>query len=346
MDSACLPGVRLVWCVVLLAGCLNAQPAVEPTPEPAPPNADVMQLLETLAAFPELRFETDRGEIRMLLYTEWLPETTTHIGDLADSGFYDGTIIHRVVDDFVIQGGDPTGTGEGGSGPGGLSTNMVPLEIKEGLQFLSGSVGLARWTEDTGDSQWFITEKPALHLSNPQGQPNELLGPYALFAQVFDGMEVVRDIARVPTLPNDRPIVDVDLQTASLLPPPGADLFNFIMEPVGNYETWFHVGVLEVPRYVVAGHPALLRFTTEDAPCDKPGPLWISNATHEVFHHGWVVTSDPCTFEARIIFPEATAYTIAATDVVRADTVREVVVDVLPWHDAYAPYTGTVMNGA
>lgn len=318
----------------------------EAPPRWLPEHELALATLYELADFPVLQFDTDHGTIRMVLYSDWLPQTTSRIQSLAQQGFYDGIVIHRVIDDFVIQGGDGTGTGVGGSGPAGLSTDPVPLEVKEGLQFVSGSVGLARWSEDTGDSQWFIAEKPALHLSNPQGQPNELLGPYALFGQVFEGMEVVRSIAAVETLPGDRPVTDVVLQQASVGAADGVDYVNLIRDPVEDFETSFHVGILEVPRIILAGHPARFLFTT-DAPCENgPGPLYVSNGT-DASHDGWgVAQHDACTYEATITFRQPGTYSISATDVIRARTVHSVAVDVLPWNAEFAPFTGTVMNDA
>lgn len=338
--------------VVVLAGC--AAPSDPASSEPAEPDAALLAHLQELAGFPELRFETSHGAIRAVLYADWLPQTTAHIGMLAERGFYDDTIVHRVVDDFVIQGGDPTGTGEGGSGPLGLSTNTVPLETHAGLDFQSGAIGLARWTEDTGDSQWFIAEKPALHLSNPQGQPNELLGPYALFAQVFDGMDVVRTIAQVATLPNDRPVDDVAVRSVQVLPPPGdADLLGLIMDVVPDFEDANHVGDLEVPRYAVVGHPVTVRFTHDDVDC-RPGtrgarsPGWSGPSIGPGgAAYNWTrVENDWCTLEITHTFTGPGIHTFSATDVVRESTVHSVPLHVLPWHDAYAPFTGTPINAA
>ena len=313
-----------------------------------------MAHLEALASAPELRFETSHGTIRAVLYDEWMPATTTHIAGLAARGFYDDTIIHRVVDDFVIQGGDPTGTGEGGSGPFG-TPDPIPLEIHPGLRFQSGALGLARWTEDTGDSQWFITEKPAPHLDDPQGQPNELLGPYALFAQVFDGMDVVRAIAQEPVVPGDRPIDDVEVRSVEVLAPPAdADLLGLVMDVVEDFEDAVHVGDLEVPRFAVVGHPVTVRFTHDEEGC-RPGeqggvagPGWSGPSMGPGGkEYNWTrVAHDECTLEITHTFTGPGLHWFSATDVVRETTVHTVELDVLPWHDAYAPFTGTVMNAA
>lgn len=334
--------------LILFAGCLSAEPPAEPGPgEAAPssePNPELLAHLQAMASFPEVRFETDHGDIRLLLYTEWLPITTDHIAALVGRGFYDGTIIHRVVDDFVIQGGDPTGTGEGGSGPAG-TPDEIPLEIKEGLQFGSGAVGLARWTEDTGDSQWFITEKPALHLNDPQGATGDVFGAYALFAQVFEGMDVVRQIAAVQTIPQaDRPIEDVLLLSASLLPAP-ADVSLLNIVPTVVQEPTLASGMFEAPRYAIAGQVA--QFTLSiDTPRDAIGRPdatacagWDYAATIQQgdtrLPITWSETADPCTKVGSVVPPHAGAWGVASSAAVTS-------IDVLPWHDAYLPFLGPV----
>lgn len=326
--------------VLLLAGCLagdGADDAMDPK-SPAKPGARLLADLETLSAAPELRLETDHGTIRMVLYDEWLPQTTAHIARLAEDGFYDGTTFHRVVDDFVIQGGDRTGTGEGGSGPAG-TPDPVPLEVREGLDFGSGAVGLARLTDDTGDSQAFITEKPQLHLSRPSGPQGDVFGAYALFGQVFAGMDVVRSIAAVETVPGaDRPVEDVVVHEAMLLDPPAdVDLLGLVVDVTPDFEAGYHVGTLEVPRHLVAGHPAAIRFTAE---AEDPSTCRVAGDTPfiggDVTHAPWrPVEADACTFETTAMFHDAGVYGIRATDVLREGTVHTVDVEVLPWHEAY-----------
>jgi cyclophilin family peptidyl-prolyl cis-trans isomerase len=108
-------------------------------------------------------------------YPQVAPRTSARIGELADSGFYDGILFHRVVADFVVQAGDPTGTGEGGSG------QTLPAEFSH-LHYIRGSVGMARDDDiHSNDSQFFIciTEQP--HLD----------GKYTLFGQVIQGEDVL-----------------------------------------------------------------------------------------------------------------------------------------------------------
>lgn len=119
--------------------------------------------------------ETERGTLTFRMFPEVAPRTVARISELADSGFFDGIVFHRVVADFVVQAGDPTGSGEGGSG------KTVPAEFSH-LHYLRGSVGMAR-DEDihSNDSQFFICITDQPHLD----------GKYTLFGQVIQGEEVL-----------------------------------------------------------------------------------------------------------------------------------------------------------
>lgn len=229
-----------------------------------------------LATAPEVRFETDHGTIRLLLYTELMPTTTARFGALVTDGFYDDTLVHRVVDDFVIQGGDPSGTGQFGSG------ETIPFERHPELLFVAGAMGLARDVDpDSGDSQWFITERPAPHLSDEESDTAAVFGTYALYGQVFEGMDVVRAIAAVPAVPGaDRPIEDVVLEDAELLPPP-ADLDLLHLPP--TLDGPFVVGGDEVeitrPLHLFAGHafPVTVVVTPSDDAATPPKELTLEH---------------------------------------------------------------------
>lgn len=138
--------------------------------------------------------ETSMGTFKMELYESKAPKTTANFIKLAESGFYDGLIFHRVVKDFVIQTGDPTGTGMGGS------ATAIPLEISKELTHVDGAVGMARGTEpNSANSQFYITVGPHSFLD----------GHYAVFGRVVEGMEVVRSIAAVAVDPAKKPLEDV-----------------------------------------------------------------------------------------------------------------------------------------
>jgi len=135
--------------------------------------------------------ETTIGTIKFELYEDKAPITAANFIELAESDFYNGLIFHRVIKNFVIQTGDPTGTGRGGS------EQSIPLEINESLTHTDGAVGMARSLDpNSATSQFYICD----------GSQHGLDGKYAVFGQVIEGMDVVRAIAAVPTDDNDRPL--------------------------------------------------------------------------------------------------------------------------------------------
>ena len=146
-------------------------------------------------------FETSMGEFRVELFEDKAPMTTKNFIDLVEKGFYNGTIFHRVIDGFMIPGGDPTGTGMGGPG------YEIPDEFGEGLKHDSeGILSMANAGPNTGGSQFFITLAPTPWLN----------GHHAIFGKVIEGMEVVRDIGHVPTSRSDRPLVDVTIEKITM----------------------------------------------------------------------------------------------------------------------------------
>jgi len=127
----------------------------------------------------------DMGVIKAKLYRETAPITVDNFVTLAESGFYDGLTFHRVINDFMIQGGDPDGTGFGGSEKtikGEFSSNGV----KNDISHVRGVISMARANDpDSASSQFFIVQKDSTFLD----------GEYAAFGYVIEGMEIVDDIA-------------------------------------------------------------------------------------------------------------------------------------------------------
>lgn len=122
--------------------------------------------------------QTTRGRIRFRFYPGDAPKTTRRIAQLIRSGFYNGLLFHRVEPGFVIQGGDPTGTGEGGSGV------TIPAEFNE-RKHVAGTVAMARTSDpDSADSQFYIS----------LGTHSRLDGRYTVFGQVTEGLEVLNQI--------------------------------------------------------------------------------------------------------------------------------------------------------
>lgn len=148
------------------------------------------------------QLETSLGTIKIKLFTKEAPLTSQNFIDLINKGFYDGIIFHRVIDGFMIQGGDPTGTGMGGSG------TVIPDEFKTGLSHgKPGIISMANAGPGTTSSQFFITLTPQKRLD----------GGYSIFGEVIEGMEVVTAIGKVKTGLNDRPVEDVKIIKATIL---------------------------------------------------------------------------------------------------------------------------------
>lgn len=123
--------------------------------------------------------DTDKGLIEMELYARHAPKTVNNFVFLAQKGFYDGVSFHRVIPNFVIQGGDPTGTGRGGPG------YHFEDEVKDNpLTHERGVISMANAGPNTNGSQFFITHSPQAHLN----------GKHTVFGKVVKGLDVVDDI--------------------------------------------------------------------------------------------------------------------------------------------------------
>ena len=148
--------------------------------------------------------ETNFGTIELELFEDQTPITAQNFIDLAQKGFYDGVIFHRVIDGFMIQGGDPTGTGMGGP------DYTIEDEFLPTLQFTGeGVLAMANTGRPhTGGSQFFITLAATPWLN----------GHHTIFGKVVRGMEVVRKIGKVATDPSDRPLEDVVMKHESIRP--------------------------------------------------------------------------------------------------------------------------------
>ena len=149
------------------------------------------------------------GAIELELYPDIAPQSVYNFCSLARSGFYDGVIFHRVINGFMIQGGDPTGTGSGGPGyciKGEFAVNGVQND----LHHERGVISMARgsYSYDSAGSQFFICQNTAgvAHLD----------GQYAAFGRVLEGMDIVDAIAAVQTDRSNRPYEDVVIKTVRI----------------------------------------------------------------------------------------------------------------------------------
>ena len=147
------------------------------------------------------QFNTNLGSFTIELFEDRAPLTTKNFIDLAEKGFYDGVIFHRVIKDFMIQGGDPTGTGRGGPG------YSIKDEFHDELRHDSpGILSMANAGPNTGGSQFFITLEATPWLD----------GKHAVFGSVTDGMDVVEAIGATPTARGDKPLEDVVMESVTI----------------------------------------------------------------------------------------------------------------------------------
>lgn len=149
-----------------------------------------------------VKMETSMGTIKIKLYTDKAPITAGNFKKLVDQGFYNGIIFHRVIDGFMIQGGDPTGTGTSGS------KETIQDEFGPGLKHTKkGMLSMANRGPNTGTSQFFITLAATPHLD----------GKHAIFGEVVEGMDVVEKIGKTKTGANDKPEKEVKITKATMV---------------------------------------------------------------------------------------------------------------------------------
>lgn len=179
--------------------------------------------------------KTNMGEIKIKLFPEYAPKAVENFVTHAKEGYYNGLIFHRVIKDFMIQGGDPEGTGRGGESIWGepFEDEFTPV-----LHNLRGALSMANAGPGTNGSQFFIVEASEvsddmleqLREANEKYFPTECIEAYeklggtpwldyhhTVFGQVFEGMETVEDIAKVPTdYFENRPQMDVIIETITI----------------------------------------------------------------------------------------------------------------------------------
>ena len=174
--------------------------------------------------------KTNMGEIKIKLFPEFAPKTVENFTTHAKNGYYDGLIFHRVIKDFMIQGGDPTGTGAGGQSIWG---RPFPDEFTGELHNLRGALSMANAGPNTNGSQFFIVQANncpedfimQMKQIDEKVFPTECVDAYeefggtpwldfrhTVFGQVYDGMDVVDAIANVATKAQDKPVDDVIIE--------------------------------------------------------------------------------------------------------------------------------------
>ena len=145
--------------------------------------------------------QTNKGTFEIELFEDKAPLTTKNFIDLAQKGFYNNVTFHRVIPDFMIQGGDPTGTGMGGPG------YTIKDEFGPGLRHdKAGMLSMANAGPNTGGSQFFVTVAPTPWLD----------GKHAIFGRVVKGMDVVNAISLVPRDARDKPRAPVVMESVTI----------------------------------------------------------------------------------------------------------------------------------
>ena len=173
---------------------------------------------------------TNMGDIKIKLFKNEVPRTVNNFVELAKKGYYNGIIFHRVIKDFMIQGGDPTGTGMGGES---IYGEKFEDEFDLKLHNVRGALSMANAGPDTNGSQFFIVQANTvpdgmieqMEALADRGFPAETVADYkalggtpwldfkhSVFGQVFEGMNVVDDIANVRVGAGDKPLYDVVIE--------------------------------------------------------------------------------------------------------------------------------------
>ena len=160
-------------------------------------DAKVIQMDEPADDSPVVVFETNKGTFKAVLFPDEAPNYCKFFTGLVEKGYYDGLLFHRVIQDFMIQGGDPTGTGTGGPGYT-IKDEFSSKLTHEG----AGVLSMANAGPNTGGSQFFITLRACPWLD----------GKHAVFGKVIKGMDVVYKIGKVKTDGNDKPLESVTIK--------------------------------------------------------------------------------------------------------------------------------------
>ncbi|RNF39280.1 peptidylprolyl isomerase [Planococcus salinus] len=222
----------LLLMTVVLAACGAEQTSTKsPEQEPADKMTAPEQLPQTTDQVAEqealVELNTSKGTIQIKLFPKIAPKTVENFLALAEEGYYDGVIFHRVMEGFMLQSGDPTGTGRGGESSFG---EPFEDEISNELYHFRGALSMANAGPGTNGSQFFIVQADtAAEDALPENYPDEVValyremggtpwldGAHSVFGQVIEGMEVVDEIAQVEKN-GEKPVEDITIDTIDIL---------------------------------------------------------------------------------------------------------------------------------
>jgi len=192
--------------ILLLVGCKDSNSSSNGKEQSKNNESTIMNAQETTQDSTTIAIvKTNMGTIEIELFADKTPKTVENFIGLANKGYYNGVIFHRVIEKFMIQGGDPTGTGRGGESIYGAKFND---EFVSSLKHDStGILSMANAGPNTNGSQFFITLAPTPWLD----------GKHTVFGKVINGMDVVNAIGKVETSkPGDKPVKDVVMETVTI----------------------------------------------------------------------------------------------------------------------------------
>lgn len=226
MKKVILTWIGMICCCFLLVSCGNPELIQLKEPEAG-------QKIATISV-------EGMGDIKIMLFPEQAPKTVENFIALAEEGYYDGVVFHRVIDDFMIQSGDPTGTGTGGHS---IWNQEFEDEFNENLYCFRGALCMANSGENTNGSQFFIVQDPKVEKSDfeqaveyhkeqgrgvtsyasnvkeaylENGGTPSLDGMHTVFGQVIDGMDIVDEISSAETNDNDKPLKNIKITTVTI----------------------------------------------------------------------------------------------------------------------------------
>lgn len=153
-------------------------------------------------------FDTNKGKFVIELYEDKTPITTENFITLVNKGFYNGLIFHRVIPQFMVQGGCPKGNGTGGPG------YTIKDEFHKDLSNVRGTIAMANRGPNTGGSQWFINVIDNCYLDFDKKPPSSA---HPVFGKVIEGMDVVDSISTEKTDANDKPIQNVVINKVTII---------------------------------------------------------------------------------------------------------------------------------
>ncbi|MDR7079061.1 peptidyl-prolyl cis-trans isomerase B (cyclophilin B) [Neobacillus niacini] len=235
----------LLMGVIVLSGCGTSKEKEEAAPKSTAPTTEEKEGNDQVAnaVYPQLsnevsvneklvEIETTMGNIKIKLFPEYAPKAVENFVKHSEEGYYDGLIFHRVINDFMLQGGDPNGDGTGGES---IYGKPFEDEFSDNLYNLRGALSMANSGSNTNGSQFFIVQKksvdPAMKSEMEKaGFPNEIIEAYedrggtpwldqrhTVFGQVLEGMDVVDKIAETPVDAKDKPEEDVIIKDIKVL---------------------------------------------------------------------------------------------------------------------------------